>query len=220
MDIQSEDKNSIDWEEVILRLQSFTRSLVNKKGWFRVSCISKKDSKNEGEFKYVSTYLKGKEVDDYVNEAVEKYLKNPEKHDPEKGSLVDYLNYNIIRSLVINDLVSSENRTSKDVLSYSFNLEDDENDTGSYLDRILPHAEAYFDQEIDYSEILAFIEKESKGDKIAEEIVLGICFNGLKRREVIEEFNMSEKEFDNGMRRLRTILNRAVKRFDLKTQSL
>jgi len=31
---------------------------------------------------------------------------------------------------------------------------------------------------------------------------------------------MSEKEFDNGMRRLRTILNRAVKRFDLKTQSL
>jgi len=67
---------------------------------------------------------------------------------------------------------------------------------------------------------LAFIEKEAKGDKIAEDIVLGICFNGLKRREVIEEFNMSDKEFDNGMRRLKTILNRAVKRFDLKTQSL
>jgi hypothetical protein len=220
MDIQPKEKDSIDWEDVILRLQSFTRSLVNKKVWYRNSCISKKDSKNDGEFRYVSTYLKGKEVDDYVYEAVEKYLKNPEKHDPGKGSLVDYLNYNIIRSLVSNDLGSSENLTSKDVLAYSVNSEDDENDTGSYLDRILPHVEAYFDQEIDCTEILAFIEQEAKGDKIVEELVLGICFNGLKRREIIEEFDMPEKEFDNGMRRLKTILNKAVKRFDLKKQSL
>jgi hypothetical protein len=220
MDIQPEKKNSIDWEDVILRLQSFTRSLVNKKGWYRSSCISKKDLKNDGEFRYIPTYLKGKEVDDYVYEAIEKYLKNPEKYDPDKGSLVDYLNYNIIRSLVNNDLVSSENITSKDVLAYSVNLEVDEDDTGSYLDRILPHVEAYFDQEIDCTEVLNFIEQEAKGDKIVEEIVLGICFNGLKRRDVIEEFNMPEKEFDNGMRRLKTILNRAVKRFDLKKQSL
>jgi hypothetical protein len=220
MDIQTEDKNSVDWEEVILRLQSYTRSLVSKKGWYRISSVVKKDPKNDGENKYESTYIKGKEVDDYVYEAIEKYLVNKEKHDPQKGSLLDYLKYGVIRSLVSNDLVSSENRTSKDVLAHSNNLEDDENDNGSYLDSILPYVDAYFDMEIDYKEIMNYVQGEIKGDEILEEIFLGICLNGLKRRDVIEEFNISEKDFDNGMRRLKTILSRTAKKFDLKTQSL
>ncbi len=220
MDIQTEDKNSVDWEEVILRLQSYTRSLVSKKGWYRISSVVKKDPKNEDENKHESTYIKGKEVDDYVYEAIEKYLVNKEKHDPQKGSLLDYLKYGVIRSLVSNDLVSAENRTSKDVFAHSNNLEDDENDNGSYLDSILPYAEAYFDMEIDYTEIMNYVQGEIKGDEILEEIFLGICLNGLKRRDVIEEFNLSEKDFDNGMRRLKTILSRTAKKFDLKTQSL
>ena len=220
MDIQTEDKNSVDWEEVILRLQSYTRSLVSKKGWYRISSIVKIDPKNEGKNKYESTYIKGKEVDDYVYEAIEKYLGNIEKHDPQKGSLIDYLKYSVIRSLVSNDLVSSENRTSKDVFAHSNNLEDNEKDNGSYLDSILPYAHAYFDIEIDYTEIMNYVQGEIKGDEILEEIFLGICLNGLKRRDVIEEFNLSEKDFDNGMRRLKTILSRTAKKFDLKTQSL
>jgi hypothetical protein len=220
MDIQTEDKSSVDWEEVILRLQSYTRSLLSKKGWYKINSVVKKDPKNEGESKYESTYIKGKEVDDYVYEAIEKYLGNKEKHDPQKGSLLDYLKYGVIRSLVSNDLVSSENRTSRDVFAHSNNLEDDENDNGSYLDSILPYAEAYFDMEIDYKGIMNYVQGEIKGDEILEEIFLGICLNGLKRREVIEEFNLSEKDFDNGMRRLKTILSRTAKKFDLKTQSL
>lgn len=220
MDIQTEGNNSIDWEEIILRLQSFTRSFVSKKGWYRVSSVVKKDPKSEGENKYESTYAEGKEVDDYVYEAIGKYLGNKEKHDPNKGSLVDYLKYNVVRSLVSNDLVSSENTTSKDVLVHSYNFEDDENDNSSYLDSILPYTEAYFDQEIDYSLIMKYVQGEINGDEIAEEIFLGICLNGLKRREVIEEFRISEKEFDNGMRRLKTILNKAAKKYDLKTHSI
>jgi hypothetical protein len=219
MTFQQGFKNDIDWEEITLRLQAFTHSLVSKRKWFRKSHIIKKDSKNEGEFKKESTYLKGKEVNDYVNEAIARYLKNPEKHDPQNGSLVDYLNLNIIRSLVINDLVSSENKTSKD-LSYPVNLEDDEADSGAYLDRMLPFSETYFDEEIDFDTILGFIESEVKGDTIAEEIFFGVCINGLKRREVIKEFNRSENDFDNGMRRLKTILQKAAKKFDLKPQSL
>ena len=220
MNIQTEDKNSVDWEEVILRLQSYTRSLVSKKGWYRISNVVKRDPKNEGENIYESTYNKGKEVDDYVYEAIEKYLGNIEKHDPQKGLLIDYLKYSVIRSLVSNDLVSSENRTSKDVFAHSNNLEDDENDNGSYLDSILPYSDAYFDMEIDYTIIMNDVQAEIKGDEILEEIFLGICLNGLKRRDVIEEFNLSEKDFDNGMRRLKTILSKTAKKFDLKTQSI
>lgn len=218
MDVQTENKNSIDWEEIILGLQSFTRSFVSKKGWFRNSSVVKRNPNSEGGNKYESTYSEGKEIDDYVYEAIERYLVNKEKHDPNRGSLVDYLKYNVVRSLVSNDLVSSENRTSKDILTHSYNFEDDENDNGSYLDSILPYADVYFDQEIDYKEIMSYVEGEINGDEIAEEIFLGISLNGLKRREVIEEFNLSEKDFDNGMRRLKTILNKAAKKFDLKKQ--
>jgi hypothetical protein len=220
MDFRTKDKNSINWEEIILRLQSFTRSFVSKKGWYRNSSVVKRNPNSERGNKFESTYSEGKEIDDYVYEAIGRYLVNEEKHDPNRGSLVDYLKYNVVRSLVSNDLVSSENRTSKDILTYSYNSKDDENDNDSYLDSILPYADAYFDQEIDYNEIMSYVEGEIKGDEIAEEIFLGICLNGLKRREVIEEFNLSEKDFDNGMRRLKTILSKAAEKYDLKKHSL
>jgi len=196
----------IDWEEVILSLQSYTRFLVNGKGWFRG--------------KTSSIYLKGKEIDDYIYDAIGKYLRNPEKYKPEEGSLILYLKYNLIRSLVSNDLASAENQTSKDVFGIADIKEDnDTNDSGSYLDATLPYAEVFFDQEIDYKEIMKHIEEEVKNDKIVEEIFLGLHGYGMPRRDVIKEFNMTDKDFDNGMRRLTTILNNTAKKFDLKKQS-
>jgi len=197
---------TIDWEDVILALQAFTRSWVNGKGWFRG--------------KYTTSLLKGKEIDDYVYGAIEKYLRYPEKHDPSKGTLIDYLKYNLVRSMVSNDLVSAENRTSQDILTFAeVNAQNDE-DNGNYIDSILPHAEVYFDQEIDYNVIMSSIETEVKGDKILEEIFLGVCSFNLKRREIIEEFGMKENDFDNGMRRLKTILKSTINKYDLKQQPL
>jgi hypothetical protein len=200
------DNTAIDWEEIILKLQSFTRTLVNGKGWFR-----------GGKTK---TFLKGKEIEDYIFGAIEKYLRNPEKHDPLRGSLIDYLKFNLIRSMVSNDLVSAENKTSKNYFAIADNKAGEEDNTNLYLDTILPCVEAYFDQEIDYKEIMNSIETEVKGDKIAEEIFLGVCCYNLKRREVIEEFKMTEIDFDNGMRRLKTILNNTAKKYDLNKQSV
>jgi len=196
----------IDWEEVILSLQAYTRFVVNDKGWFR------------GE--KTSTFLKGKEIDDYVYGAIEKYLRNPEKFDSQKGTLILYLKYNLIRSLVVNDLVSAENKTSKDVFGIADTREDDENGVGSYLDATLPHAEVFFDQEVDYKQIMASIEADIKTDKIVEEIFLGIHTYGMARREVIKEFDMTDNDFDNGMRRLKTILTNTAKKFDFKKQSV
>jgi len=199
------ENSSIDWEEIILCLQSFTRSLVNGKGWFR-----------GGKTK---VFLKGQEIDDYVFAAIERYLRNPEKYNPSKGLLIDYLRYNLIRSMVSNDLVSAENRTSKDVFVVT-DENKDKKDSGLYLDSILPHAHAFFDQEIDYKEVMSYVESEIKSDTIVEEIFLGLCCYGFKRREVIEEFKMNEKDYDNGMRRLNTIRNNAAKRYDIKIQTL
>lgn len=190
----------IDWEEVILRLQTFTRSLANGKGWFR------------GE--ETTVYLRGKEIDDYVFDAIEIYLRNPEKFDPSKGSLIKYLCYSIIRNLVRNDLVSAENRTTSDVFAYQ-NDSENEDESAVYLDAILPHAEVFFDQEIDFTEVMNYIESETKGDSVVENIFLGISGYGLKRAEIIKEFDMSPVEYDNGMRRLITIRNKAAKKYGI-----
>lgn len=190
----------IDWEEVILCLQTFTRSLANGKGWFR------------GE--ETTVYLRGKEIDDYVFDAIEIYLRNPEKFDPSKGSLIKYLCYSIIRNLVRNDLVSAENRTTNDVFAYQ-NDGGDEDDSAVYLDAILPHAEVFFDQEIDFTEVMNYIESETKGDSVVENIFLGISGYGLKRAEIIKEFDMTPVVYDNGMRRLITIRNKAAKKYGI-----
>jgi hypothetical protein len=196
----------IDWEEVILSLQAYTRFVVNGKGWFRGDDTT--------------IFLKGKEIDDYVYGAIGMYLQNPEKHDPKRGSLLLYLKYSLIRSLVSNDLVSAENQNSTDVFGVAERKEDDDNGVGSYLDATLPYAEVFFDQEVDYKKIMASIEAEIKTDKIVEEIFLGIHTYGMPRREVIKEFGMTDNDFDNGMRRLKTILSNTAKKFDLKKQSV
>lgn len=196
----------IDWEEVILKLQVFTRSCVEGKGWFR-----------GGKTK---TYLSGKEINEYVIGAIEEYLWNPQKYDSTKGSLIDFLNYSIIRRLVSNDLVSKENRTTQDVFSVAENLEEDEDDNGSYLDRTLPFTSAFFDQEIDYNEVMDFIENEIKGKVIEENIFLAVYSYGMKRREVIAEFSMTESEYDNGIRRLKTVFAAAAVKYDLKIKSV
>lgn len=199
------ENTNIDWEEVILKLQSFTRYLVNGKGWFR--------GKN------TKTFLKGKEIDDYVFGAIfgaiEYYLFNPDKYNKSRGTFINYLKYNLICSMVINDLVSAENRTSKDVFAFANQDEQENEDSRSYLDSIMPHVEAYFDQEIDYNWIMDSIEAEVVGDEIAEEIFLGHCCYDMKRREIIEESKITEGEYNNGVRRLNTILKNTAIKFEL-----
>lgn len=96
--------------------------------------------------------------------------------------------------------------------------EDGENSSG-YLDSMLPYVAALFDQQLDYDMIVTHIENEVKGDADVENIYIGISA-GLKRREIIEEFDMSAKGFDNGQRRLNTILKNTVLKFSLKPLSL
>jgi len=201
MSNQNSEITNEEWEDIILRLQAYTRKLVKEKGWFRGD--------------EAGVYLSGKEIDDYVFEAIGRYLKNPEKYDPSKRTLVEYLKKHLIRSLVNNDLISAENRTSSDVFAFD-NDEEDENDSTPFLDSILSHAQIFFDEEIDYKEIMNYMESEVKDDVDVENIFLGLVGCGMKRAEIIKEFNMTANEYDNGMRRLITIRNKAAKKYNIK----
>jgi hypothetical protein len=201
------DVNNEDLGVLYLQLYAYTDNLLKKKGWFRGG---KTDS-----------FLKGKQIHDCVSEAIEKHLTNPEKYDCTTGrSLENYLKLHVIRTLVGNDSKSPENKTSKGISSIVSKNDEGGEEAGSYLDSILPYAEAYFDQEIDSKEIMSFIEQEIAKDKIVEEIYLGIRCYGWKRAMVIKEFNMSENDFDNGMRRMSTILNSVAKKYDIKKISI
>lgn len=188
----------IDWEEIIVRLEAFTRSLLKKQKWFRGGGID--------------FFLKGKEMRDYVYGAIEKYLRNPDKYDQTKGDLYNYLCWNLIRSLVSNDVTSEENKTSRDY--FNITSHDPDGDDTPYIDRIAPAIEPMFTDDLDYERIHQYIETQIEGDTIVEEIFLGIYSNGMKRREIIKEFGMSSSDYDNGHRRLETVIRQATANFN------
>lgn len=205
MKIENEQTDAIDWDEIYVQLYAYTHSLLKTKTWFRG--------------KKADSFGKGKQVGDYVSEAIEKYLTHPEKYNPELDrSLVNYIKLHIIRTLVGNDAKSKENKLNKDVYGISSDKKESDDNAGTYLDSVLPFAEALFDQEVDYNEIMNTIEKNVGDDEEAGNIFLG-KISGMKRREIMQDFGMSGGEYDNGMRRLQTIFNGVIKDYELKRLS-
>lgn len=204
MNTDTDGQVEIDWEEIILKLTAFTRSWVRGKPWFR------------GET--TTSFLMGKEVEDYVFAAIGRYLEEPEKFDPEKGEFLEYLKYNLVRTFISNDLRKKENNQTDDIFAVE-NDENNEESSSSYSERVLPYTAALFPDDIDYSAIKEYIEKEVQGDADTENIFLGIYTYGMKRREVIDEFTMTAVAFDNAMRRLNTVIHRAANHFNINKQT-
>lgn len=193
------DPTQVDWEDVLLRLTAFAQFWAQGNPWFRGP--------------ETTSFLKGKEAYDYAMDAIEKHLRRPEKFDPERGDLVDYLKLNFIRSFIRNDVRKIENRTTEDIFAW----DDDQDDDGvPYSEQVLPYVDALFPDDIDYAAVKAYIENEVAGDQDAESILLGIYTEGLKRREIIEKLQMTEEVYDNGVRRLNTAIRRAAKHFTEK----
>jgi len=188
----------INWEDIYVQLYAYTDQLLKAYSWFRKG---KTDS-----------YLKGKQVHDYVAEAIEKYLRAPEKYDPSSGrSLVTYLKWHIIRSSVGNDVRSPENVTSSTLLSADDSVDDD--DHFCNIEAFLPFVAASFDQQADYKKILTDIEHELQDDEMAKLIFEEVRCNGMDRRDVIKKHEVTDKDFDNGMKRMKTILKKIAKRY-------
>lgn len=190
---------TINWNDLYIQLYAYTDQLLKNYTWFRKR---KTDS-----------YLKGKQIHDYIADAIEKYLLEPEKYDATSGrSILTYLKWHIIRTTIGNDVRSAENKTTVDTLSGPHS--DDDNDDKSYIDKFLPFISAHFDDEIDYKTIIKEIERELENDVTAKLIFEEVRCNGNDRRDVIKEHKISEKDFDNGMKRLKTVLKNIAKQFN------
>lgn len=187
-------------EIVYPQLYVYTYSLLESYPWFRKG---KTDS-----------YLKGQQVEDYVMEAIEQYLTHPEKYDKSKGrSLVNYIKLHIIRNLVRNDAKSPENQTSSELFVSSSNGEDD--DDLVELNPLLPFRETNFDEEIDYQTIMSDIQEAIQKDEVVQKIFNGVRRDNLKRGDVIKKYGIPARDFDNGMKRLETILKRIALKYNI-----
>ncbi len=188
--------NNIDWKEIYIKLYAYTDQLLKNLSWYR---------------KNSDSFIKGKQVEDYVCDAIEKYLSAPEKFNPDVGrSLLNYLKYHIVRSLVSNDINSIENKSSVEFSKYNTN----ENEEELINEYILPIVSATFDEEIDYKKIILEIEANLNDDPIGKLIFQEVKLKGIKRRDFIREYKVREQDFDNAMKRLKTILKNIAKEYD------
>jgi hypothetical protein len=191
----------INFEDIYIQLYAYADQLLKALIWFRKD---KSDS-----------YLKGQQAHDYAMGAIEKYLREPEKYNSTTGrSLVNYLKRHLIRSAISNDVRSLENLTSSDIISMASDSSEDDYDT-SNIDAILPYVSAHFDEEIDYERIITEIENEIKDDQLVKLIFEEVSCKQHNRRDVIARFKLNENDYDNAMKRLKRILNKVCKRYEL-----
>ncbi|MDO1449512.1 hypothetical protein Q0590_24765 [Rhodocytophaga aerolata] len=186
-------------EDLYTQLLAFTHQLLKSHKWPRG--------------KQSDSYAKGMQVDDYVQESISQHLMNPELYDPSKGSLVNYLKYYILRRLISNDLKSSENKSTVN-LSF-WGAQDESDDSDWYFESLMPFVCANFDDELDYQLILAEIHTKLANDTLALLVFNLIREKGYKRREVMEEAELSENDFDNAMKRLNRILDKIAKKYNI-----
>jgi hypothetical protein len=188
-----------EWGGIVLQLKAFFRYFTRDKHWFR-------GSKSD-------IHVHGMSMDDYVYETIAKYFEHPEKFNPAKGTLIDYLRYNVLRSLVSNHLRSKENERLAPL--YEDILQEDANDDPSkYLERLAPLTHALFDDDLDYEAMLTDIQDAVKDDPTCEAIYLGLYLDDMKRADVILDFGISANDFDNGHKRLKTIFRKIALKYN------
>ena len=193
-------KDEKELEAIYGRLYAHTRKAINSLSWYL-----KPDSEST---------ISGKQVHDYVMDTIEFHLTYPNHYDPQRGELIDYLKFNVLRNLIGSDIRGPENRTSRDVLAEQQRRE---NSNESYIDSIYPLIENVIGDQFDLNQVLKEIEKEvmSANDEVLESVFLGIIEYQMTRDEIMTEFNLSAKDYVNAYRRLGTIRKRVQKMFNI-----
>jgi DNA-directed RNA polymerase specialized sigma24 family protein len=188
-----------NWDKIYLQLYAFADYLLKMHEWFRGA--------------FTDSYLEGRQPHDYVNDAIEYHLRNPEKFDPAKRTLVSYLKRHLIRRAISNDSKRAENVKTANVLYLS---QDSDEESEELIEAFLPHNPAVVDQQIDFDMIMRDIEQAVQSDEVAKKIFDGLGREDIKRREIIKIHNMPEEVYDNGMKRLKTILKQTVKKYEIE----
>ncbi len=164
---------------------------------------------------------KGKSFKDYVIDAVEKYLRNPDKYDAVKAPLEYYLKYHLIWQALHNDLPIH--------LKKEYALQRQLTTEQAEMIHRTPNPEIIFDpdevevvvatlSDHDRKLLFAEIEKGIEGDQVVEQIYLAVAhekYNLSDREEICQDFSIIKNDFDNGRRRFITVLKRVFKKLQL-----
>lgn len=175
------------WLEVINRLRAFAEDQISIYNWFR------------GE----NALPQGYTADDFTQETILRYCKNPSIYNPERGKFLAFLKYYILKRLVYNLSMLTENAQTTDIYQMSSGEEEDEN--VSYED-YLPETMFDIEGQIDHDKYVTLIIEKIDGETLLEKIFEGIFINNLKRREICQQYQMSEQDYDNAVRQLNTII--------------
>ncbi len=196
------DNGKPDWDNIYPKLLARAHYLITRRHWFRGTSID--------------STVAGQQAEDYAQEAILRYLQDPDKINAHPGlSVESYLKYYVIRTLVGNDVRSFENRQFS-VLPEFGSFDETGGDTVQAAQLLAINY--YFDEGIDYETVMAKLEEMVMGDDIAEKILLGSQCN-MERRDIIREFDMDGPQYDNGVRRLNTKKIAVANHFNLKEKS-
>jgi hypothetical protein len=178
------------WIEVTNRLRAFAEDQISIYTWFR----------GEG------ALPQGYTADDFTQEAMLRYCENPSIYDSERGKFLAFLKYSVLKRLVYNLSKLTENARTVDI--YPMSSEEEEDDGVGYED-YLPGTMLDIESQIDHDAYVNLIIEKIDGETLLEKIFEGIFINNLKRREICQQYHMSEQDYDNSVRRLNTIIKTA-----------
>lgn len=194
------DISESEWRDIYIQLYAYAKKLLHLAHWFRRTVDG--------------TYLKGKTPEDYVMEAVTRYLENPSKYDPTQRTLVGYLKYHIIRSLIYRDYNSKENRISEDGIGQLLSTQDDQVYGGQDIVTIgceLAEEDMYFER------LIVHIRESLAQDPLALTIFDQIC-QGKARRVIIKDQGWTGSDYDNAIKRMRRVTKNVVDQHHLNQQ--
>lgn len=166
---------------------------------------------------------KGKGFEDYVHDAIEKHLLGHDNYNAGKGPLEYHLKYHVIKQALTNDLPPAVKKKYADYRKMTD--EEREMSTQSTVREPEPidpdelGIASLVVNNIDSAQLFKELELEINGDEVVAQIYLAVVHDKYEfsdRAEICEECGISSNDFDNGKRRLLTILRRVFKRLNVK----
>lgn len=139
---------------------------------------------------------------DFSMEAIKKHLEDPNVFNPKKNNdLVNFLKYYILKRLISN---SKKLGTNKNELLY---------DNDSTIHRqVLNHQTNEIDiySDIDYKLVTSQIEVKLRSKPLLLDVFKLRILEDSKRSEVCKDLNISLSEYNNRIRRLKTIISKVI----------
>lgn len=172
------DYENIDWEKLLKVLISYAFVLLED------HCEMKKSRED-------LAY-------DAAMEAISKYIEGESKFDPSKNpDLVKFLKYYHVRQIISNKKKSGR---------YKYESSSDDIVDSSLLSTDQFIKDYKIDEKIDVDQIVLQIEETIGNDNELLPIFKGRYYQDSKRSEICDDLNISTKEYDNRIKRLRRIV--------------